>query len=189
MAENLLVLTPVSFDDSPDDQSALLTMLKEEQFIGEAVQVKGEQHFRPGENFMMLITFLGCSPMIACGEMDSSGEQYCHIAIDGPLEHPRYLVGDNIKIPRCPTCGHRFDNWQQLLEQWQERPDSESVCPGCGEYHSVTRLRWRKCAGFGRFFIKVWGIFESEAVPSPNLLARLKEVTGREWLHFYIRRN
>jgi hypothetical protein len=50
-------------------------------------------------------------------------------------------------------------------------------------------LRRRKCAGFGRLFIKVWGIFESEAVPSPNLLAALKRATGLEWQHFYIRHN
>lgn len=189
MAENILILAPVAFKKIPADRNALIAMLKESRFIGDSLEVSGEKHYRPGEDFMMLMTFLGCSPMIATGEMDSNGEQYCHIAIEGPLQEPRYIVGDNIKTPRCPSCGHRFDDWRSLLESWQESPEDELACPGCNEHYSATRLRWRKSAGFGRFFIKVWGIFESEAVPSPNLLTSLKNVSGTEWRHFFIRKN
>jgi hypothetical protein len=190
VAENILVLTPVAFTEIPADRDGLVALLREEQFIGDPLEVVGgEEHYSPGEEFMMLVTFLGCSPMIATGEMESGGEQYCHIAIEGPLERPHYLVGDNIKIPRCPSCGHRFDDWQALLNGWQQEPDAEISCPECGGSFPITKLRWRKCAGFGRFFIKVWGIFESEAVPSPNLLAALKQVSGVEWQHFYIRKN
>lgn len=187
MAENLLVLAPSSSTDSPSDPESLIAMLQQEQFLGEAITVNGAQHYRPGEEFMMLITFLGCSPMIATGEMESSGEQYCHIAVEGPFDAPRYLVGDNIKVPRCPKCGHRFDDWRELLETWQGDPEAKISCPDCAEEISPPHLRWRKSAGFGRFFIKVWGIFESEAVPSPNLLALLKKTTGLEWQHFYLR--
>ena len=189
MAENILVLTPVWFNEIPSDREALIELLKSEHFLGDPLEVNGEQHYRPGEEFMMLITFMGCSPMIATGEMESEGEQYCHIAIEGPLDTPRYMVGDNIKIPRCPKCGHSFDNWQAILDNWQQHPDEPVSCPDCGESSPITKLRWRKCAGFGRFFIKLWGIFESEAVPSPNLMAALKKLTGLEWHHFYLRIN
>jgi hypothetical protein len=189
MAENILILVPKSFDDVPRDRNTLITTLHEEQFIAEPIVVDGETHYRPGQNFMMLVTFLGCSPMIATGEMDSGGEQFCHIALEGPLEQPRFIAGDNIKPPRCPKCGHRFDDWQVVVDSWTANPHGETICPKCGENQSVSQLRWRKCAGFGRFFIKVWGIFESEAVPGPNLMASLKRCSGVEWQHFYIRNN
>ncbi len=188
MAENLLILTPSHFEEIPTDCDALIAALKDERFIADTIDINGESHYRPGDEFMMLITFMGCSPMIFSGDTSEGGEQYCHIAIEGPLQAPQYIVGDNIKVPRCPGCGHRFDDWNALLDEWQGNPDKEINCPGCGENYPVTNLRWRKCTGFGRFFIKVWGIFESEAVPSPNLLSLLKKVSGVEWQHFYIRR-
>jgi hypothetical protein len=189
MAENILILVPTSFDAIPADRETLLTTLRDEQFIAAPIEFNGETHYRPGENFMMLVTFLGCSPMIATGEMDNSGEQFCHIAIEGPTDEPHFITGDNIKIPRCPKCGHRFDDWQMLLEDWSREPHGQTPCPECGESQSAPQLRWRKCAGFGRFFIKVWGVFESEAVPSPNFMALLKRCSGVEWQHFYIRKN
>ncbi len=189
MAENILILHPKSFDDIPTDRETLVSTLNERQFIAETIEFNGEQHYRPGEEFMMLITFLGCSPMIATGELDNNGEQFCHIAIEGPLQQPRYIVGDNVKIPRCPKCGHRYDDWQNVVDAWAAEPYNTAPCPECDESYSATQLRWRKCAGFGRFFIKVWGIFESEAVPSPNLLSLLKDCSGVEWQHCYIRNN
>jgi hypothetical protein len=188
MAENILILVPGSFDAIPADRDTLLTALREKKFIGDAIEINGEQHYQPGEEFMMLITFLGCSPMIATGELDS-GEQHCHVAIEGPWKQPRFIAGDNLKLPRCPNCGHRYDDWQAVVNEWIAAPAATVTCPACAADSSVTQLRWRKCAGFGRFFIKVWGIFESEAVPSPNLLSLLKQHTGIEWQHFYIRNN
>lgn len=189
MAENILVLHPKSFDDAPGDPEGLLAALREERFIGDTIEVEGEEHYRPGEEFMMLITFLGCSPMIYTEGESVEGEQNCHIAIEGPLTQPQVITGDNVKPPRCPKCGHRYDDWQAQLDNWQAAPHATTPCPGCGEAFTAPQLRWRKCAGFGRFFIKVWGIFESEAVPSPNLLAALKRSSGLEWQHCYIRRN
>lgn len=188
MAENILILVPTAFAAVPADRAKVIATLRDKHFIAESIEINGEQHFRPGEEFMMLITFLGCSPMIASGELDSGGEQFCHIAIEGPWEEPRFLAGENIKIPRCPKCGHRYDNWQALVATWSAAPSSSICCPACGTSSAAPQLRWRKCAGFGRFFIKVWGIFESEAVPSPNLLSLLKECSGVEWQHFYIRK-
>lgn len=189
MAENLLILTPVEPQQSITDSTDLEKLLAEENFLGEVTDFHGERHFFPGDEFMMLITFMGCSPMIATGEMDKDGEQYCHITIEGPLEQPHYIIGDNVKIPRCPGCGHRFEDYPSLLDSWQSSSTEVFDCPDCNRELDVTQLRWRKCAGFGRLFIKIWGVFESEAVPSPNLISLLKRHTGLEWHHFYIRHN
>ncbi|MCW8828768.1 MAG: hypothetical protein OQK94_06905 [Gammaproteobacteria bacterium] len=188
MAENLLYLCPKEFNTVPPDIPALASALQQIGFLGDTLDFHGEEHYRPGEEFLTLVTFLGCSPVIAMGEPGKTGEEFCHIALDGPIDKPRFIGGDNIKIPRCPSCGHRFETWQELIEQWQQQPAQLLDCPECGRSLNVTELRWRKSAGFGRFFIKVWGIFESEAVPNPNLLSILEKQTGTPWLHFYIRR-
>jgi hypothetical protein len=189
MAENILILVPTSLDAIPADHDMLFDTLRKKRFIADSIEINGAVHYRPGEEFMTLITFLGCSPMISTGELDSNGEQFCHIAIEGPWEEPRFISGDNTKSPRCPKCGERYDDWQNRVSEWRSAPYATMVCSECGETTSLPQLRWRKCAGFGRIFIKVWGIFESEAVPSPNLLSLLKACSGTEWQHFYIRNN
>ncbi|MCW8919349.1 MAG: hypothetical protein OQL08_11125 [Gammaproteobacteria bacterium] len=188
MAENILILAPAPFDATPPDHGMLLKTLRERRFIADTLEINGALHYHPGEAFMTLITFLGCSPMIATGGKHN-GEQSCHIAIEGPSAEPHFLAGDNLKIPRCPYCGHRYDDWQAVVNAWRAAPYAKMTCAECGETLSATQLRWRKCAGFGRLFIKVWGIFESEAVPSPNLLSLLESCSGTEWQHFYIRHN
>jgi hypothetical protein len=186
--ENLLYLCPRDHHTVPEDLSALTADLSQAGFIGDEFAFAGTTHYRPGEEFITLITFLGCSPVISLGEPGKTGEEFCHIAFEGPLARPRFFAGDNVKIPRCPHCGHRFDPWQPLVEQWEAQLDEQQwPCPECGNTIAAPQLRWRKCAGFGRFFIKIWGIFESEAVPNPNLLAILEKHTGSPWQHFYVR--
>jgi hypothetical protein len=47
-------------------------------------------------------------------------------------------------------------------------------------------MNWRQLAGFGRFFIEVWGIFPHEAVPTEKLLKQLASHTpGVSWSFFY----
>lgn len=186
--DNILYLAPRDFDVIPENPVALISALQEIELIGESFEYVGHEHYRPGDEFITLITFLGCSPVISLGEPGKTGEEFSHIAFEGPLEKPRFIAGDNIKIPRCPHCGHRFDPWQSLIEDWEKNPEGQKwPCPECGNTVSAPQLRWRKCAGFGRFFIKVWGIFESEAVPNPNLLSILEKQTGSPWQHFYVR--
>lgn len=188
MAENILYLCPKDIQSTPAQLPELIEALQQAGFIAEPMEIAGETHYQPGEEFLTLVTFLGCSPVISLGEPGKTGDEFCHIAIDGPFEQPRFVGGDNLKIPRCPGCGHRFDDWHALVGQWQEHPEAAQFdCPECQRTLSATQLRWRKCAGFGRFFIKIWGIFESEAVPNPNLLSILQKSTGSEWHHFYIR--
>ncbi|MFO7592931.1 MAG: hypothetical protein R6X15_02655 [Pseudomonadota bacterium] len=188
MTENLLYLCPKDFNTVPEDRPALLEALEQAGFIAERFSFDGEEHFRPGEEFLTLITFLGCSPVISLGEPGKTGDEFCHIAFEGPHKNPYFVAGDNMKIPRCPGCGHRFESWREMIDKWQQSPETTLVCPDCGRELNATELRWRKCAGFGRFFIKVWGIFESEAVPNPNLLSILEKSTGTPWQHFYVRR-
>ncbi len=184
MDSNILLLTP-STETLPDIE--LLTIqLRQIGFIGKTFEFDGKEHFQPGEELMTHLTFLGCSPVVSLGEPGKTGEEFCHIEFYGPFDENEFISGTNVKPLRCPICGHRETSWQPIVEAWK-RDRTSWHCPGCENDISLEQLRWKKCAGFGRFFIKVWGIFESEAVPGDKLLATLKETTNSKWDHFYYR--
>jgi len=115
-----------------------------------------------------------------------TGEEFCHIELYGPFDENQFISGTNVKPLRCPVCGYRETNWQPIVEAWK-RDRTPWHCPSCENDISLEQLRWNKSAGFGRFFIKVWGIFESEAVPGDKLLATLKATTNSKWDYFYYR--
>jgi hypothetical protein len=186
MSHNLLILQPRDSGASLVDQVSLIAMLQALDFIDATIEFDGKTHYRPGEDFLQLMTFLGCSPVVALGEPGLTGEDFCHVAFEGPTAQTRFVGGRNVKPPRCPACGHRFAQWQELVREWEaDREGYRLSCPGCGSEHPVTALKWRQCTGFGRFFIQVWGIFEGEAVPSDRLLDALQQHTGMAWSYFY----
>jgi len=189
MSHNLLILHPRDPDASPTDQASLIAMLRELAFIDGTLEFDGKTHYRPGEDFLQLMTFLGCSPVVSLGEPGLTGEDFCHVAIEGPAPETLFVGGRNVKPPRCPACGHRFADWQERVREWEaDRKGYRLGCPECGSEQPVTALKWRQCAGFGRFFIQVWGIFEGEAVPSDRLLDALQRHTGTPWSYFYYQR-
>lgn len=185
MTVNQLILLPAAPQATLPDKRALLYRLEQCGFIGTPLMFNGQQHYRPGDNFLQLMTFLGCSPVVALGEPGATGDEFCHIQLDGPSDALRFIGGSNVKTPRCPGCGFRVETWPALVEDWLANPESIWRCPLCGKEYALPRLRWRQCAGFGRLFLRVWGIFEGEAVPSEELLKVLREVSGLEWQYFY----
>lgn len=187
MADNQLILLPADVARTPPSKRDLLYQLERVGFIGPPLMFRGQQHYRPGENFLQLLTFLGCSPVVALGEPGVTGDEFCHIQLEGPYDEPRYVGGSNVKVPRCPGCGFRIENWPALIAQWQEMPEQAWHCPLCGKTYRVPQLRWRQCAGFGHFFLHIWGVFEGEAVPSEDLLRALRESSGFDWQYFYWR--
>jgi hypothetical protein len=186
MSHNLLILHPRDPGAVPAPPDSLVGMLQSLAFIDGPLEFNGQPHYRPGEDFLQLMTFLGCSPVVALGEPGLTGEDFCHVAFDGPSAQTRFVGGRNVKPPRCRSCGHRFEQWQELLSEWEAAPEGFQVtCPDCGKVQPLNALKWRQCAGFGRFFIQVWGIFEGEAVPSDNLLDALQRHSGVAWSYFY----
>ena len=184
MDSNILLLTP-SAGNLPDIEH-LKERLRQIGFISESFQFNGKEHYRPGEELMIHLTFLGCSPVVSLGEPGKTGDEFCHIELYGPFDENRFICGTNVKPLRCPVCGYRETNWQPITEAWK-RDRTPWCCPGCENDISLEQLRWKKSAGFGRFFIKVWGIFESEAIPGDKLLTTLKATTNSRWDHFYYR--
>lgn len=188
MSANLLILHPKLPDTIPANSETLIPMLQALGFIDATLIIDGKTHYRPGEEFLSLMTFLGCSPVVALGEPGLTGEDFCHVAIEGPTAETQFVGGKNVKQPRCPNCGHRFSAWPELVSGWEtDRESFRFRCPDCEGELPLTALKWRQCAGFGRYFIKVWGIFEGEAVPSDRLLDALQQHSGTAWSYFYYR--
>lgn len=185
MEQNILVLTPRDPHAAPN-RGPLLKALRQAAFIGDAFVFEGESHYKPGEAFLSQITFLGCSPVIALGEPGATGDQFCHIAISETSDRPLFLSGINVKPPRCKGCGERLNAWQPLVESWIGNGEKWR-CPHCDLASHAHQLKWRQCAGLGRLFIKVYGVFEGEAVPGDKLIQLIEEESHEQWHWFYLR--
>ena len=179
--ENLLILSPIQADQRIDFP-ALIQPLTQFGLLGEPFTYQGTPHYRPGESFLQLITYLGCSPVISLGEPGTTGDEFAHIALVN-TETTHLLHGDNVKSPRCPKCRHIYETWQEELPQWERQA---VICPSCELEGPIQALHWRQCAGYGRSFIKIWGVFEGEALPSDTFLEKLNSDTGVAWDYFYI---
>ncbi|MFA5627522.1 MAG: hypothetical protein WCX90_07570 [Thiohalomonadaceae bacterium] len=185
MIINQLILLPAQHSDCPDNQVSLIEPLQALGFIGSPLQHKSQTHYRPGDRFLQLLTFLGCSPVVALGEPGLTGDEFCHIQLDGPYAEAKSLAGDNLKAARCPACNQSITNTAKLIIQWPAKQDWH--CPKCGKTSAITSLRWRQSAGFGRYFLRVWGVFEGESVPGDELLTTLHKSCGYDWQYFYYR--
>lgn len=186
MAANLLVLHPKDPFRIPDDAATLQQALIGIGFIGEPFEFEGQPHYKPGEEFLYLLTFLGCSPVVSLGEPGKTGDEFVHICLDGPYVEPRFLTADNVKVPHC-SCGYRIEEWQEIITSWVN--DIEQFrwsCPACERSFRPDQLKWKQCAAFGRFFIKVWGVFEGEAIPGEELIRTLENATGLQWQYSYL---
>lgn len=185
MQANLLILHP-SDPNAVPEETELLDPLRDIGFIAGAMDFEGTRHYRPGEDFLQLVTFLGCSPVVSLGEPGKTGEEFCHIGFSGPMPRPVLIAGANAKAPRCPSCRKPDDQWRQGLEAGA--PVVQSLtCPHCGNCTPLQAWNWRQCAGFARVFVAVWGIFEGEAVPSDELMRTLERTGHGPWSHFYFR--
>ncbi len=181
--EQALVLFQSEADTGPVETQALEQRLRTLALIDAPLDYQGRAHFRPGEEFLYLLTFLGCSPVVALGEPGATGEHFCHVAITPAWEPARLLYGENVKTPRC-RCGHRFEDWQLRLEEGLTPPWH---CPACGKSTPVAHLKWRQCAGVARRAVVIFGIFEGEAVPGEVLMGALEGLSGHPWSYLYYR--
>lgn len=181
-----MVLYPQVAEMVPLDAGQLIESLNEAGLIGESFEYLEQSHYEAGEHFLELVSFLGCSPVIGL-EPTEDDDNFCHIHIEGPLSDVVFLYSPGEVNPRCPKCRYPVQEWQHLIEQWH---DDELCrlweCPECGEETDLYQMNWRQMAGFGSFFIEIWGIFPHEAVPTETLLNQLASHTpGVSWSFFY----
>ena len=97
-----------------------------------------------------------------------------------------FLYGRNTMPPRCIECRRREESWADVIAAWNADPEAYRwSCPACGHQARPFDLDWRQSAGFGRFFVEVWGIHPAEAIPSDALLDALTRSTRKPWSFFY----
>ena len=179
-----LVLTPQDPYRLPPDPEALVADLQQIGLISQPLE-PGPGYLL-GDNFMQLVTFMGCSPYIRL-EPDESGEPFCHLLLDGPHARPRLLTGKNTQPPRCASCRKRLNDWQRSFASWQAQGDGwQAACPHCGHRQDPATYDFRQTAGCGRLLLFLENIFPQEAIPSPRLLKTLESRTeNRPWIYFY----
>lgn len=144
----------------------------------------GEQRepllFSAGPEYLSLVSYLGCSPQISLGE----NEEATTIRLSGIYPAARFMAGKNLKRPRCPQCRQTLAG-QRLSGDFGE----PLCCDDCGCTSQAHAFDWRRSAAFGRVFVEISNVFESEAVPGEALTDCLQKATGEEWEYCYIRRD
>lgn len=181
MSAGKLLLHP-PLDAPLPDLGALEKHLREIQLIGSPLDGR-EKAFLAGERFMRLVTFMGCSPYLRMEPENEQDKDFCHLRFSADHTDLVFRSGKNTRPPNCPNCKQRLTAWPEMMQQWTQQ--GHCHCPECHSEVDPTALRWRQNAGFGRFFIEIFSVFPSEAIPSPELLQALQDEDG-EWGYFYI---
>jgi hypothetical protein len=189
-----LLLHPDDPDRTPPGAETLAAGLQELGFIGAPVALAHGVFYPTGENFLQLLTFLGCSPAI---ELDPPADpaaleaarrrgSFVHVYVEsGP--QLRLRADPRTPPPRCPACRQPDADWSDAVDAWREDPAALAwTCPHCGYTGRLTDLRFRRTAAFARAWIEVRGIHPSEAVPNNALIARLRALAGCDWRYLYL---
>jgi hypothetical protein len=160
------------------DRQSLIESLKTMGLLGSLLNSKNEL-FLTGEKFLQLISFVGCSTSVCLTPNGSHDQEFCKLAVNGPLSQPLLIWDKNSRPPTCPKCKNPIENWKESIE------NSTLKCNQCGNESQLEEISWGKKAGYGRIFIEINNIFPGEARPVPDLLASLNRSTGTEWSYFY----
>ena len=144
----------------------LALLLKDLKLIDKKLSSK---RYATGDDFLSLLTFMGCSPDIALEPQND--KPYCYVEINS-LDLPQFISGKNTQYPPCPHCKEKLES---------------PKCKSCHTTIDFTKLNWRKSAFVSRSWITIGNIYELEAIPSDQLLNALKNKTGVRWKPAYIR--
>lgn len=159
------------YPDNPEyktDKKSLLSILKKLDFIHQELP---NNRFATGDQFVSLLTFMGCSPNIELEPQKDS--PYCYIEVESN-KNPRFISGANLKKSRCTYCK------KDITEP--------NLCPHCQQTLEPQNINWRKTAFFASCWVSIANIYELEAIPNDQFLDTLKNETGVKWKPAYIRK-
>lgn len=171
----------IFFPENPDNsvnENLLKTELNAIKFINETAY--SDNHYLPGDHFLSLLTFLGCSPNINLAPTDS--EDHCYISFIQKSEEIQCLGFTNTVNPKCPNCKKRIANWK--TENWN-RTGEICQCDKCLTNTLYAKLNWKQEAGFGRCGFEISHIYPHEAVPTDQLLNALQDISDFKWSYCY----
>lgn len=185
MPRNRLVLFPQQADSQPVLSVVIIDQLSELGLIGKSLQ-PGESTYLPGPEFMRLITFLGCSPVVSMGERgegDNDGPNQYFIEVSDVNDSVVAICGVNKTVPYCPECRHKPPGRNVS----DDAVDTVLSCDQCGFESSLYLWDWHHQAGFGRHWISIQGVHEGEAAPGEKLLNTLHKLSGLAWNYAWCR--
>ena len=133
-----------------------------------------------GDNFLSLITFLGCSPNINLQPVE--GENHCFISVIQQTQEAECLGYTQTVNPKCPVCKKRINNWK--IPDWQ-KAGQLCHCDKCQNKTLYSELNWKHECGFARCGFEISHIYPHEAVPTDQLLNSLSEFSGFDWEYCY----
>ncbi len=165
------------YPEKPDysfDNESLISCLKNIKFIDSEIS---ESRFTTGDELVSLLTFMGCSPNIELEPQDD--KPYCYIEIEN-YETIQLKAGKNLKPAKCPNC-------KSAIKTFIRKHESHFECPECSNEYDFHKLNWRKSAFMAKCWITIGNIYESEAIPSDQLLLALQSETNQKWKYAYIR--
>ena len=189
-----LILCPENPLSDFSDTSALEALLTELSLIAEGIagEIAGnimggeEKRFYCGDNFVQLITFMGCSPHLVFEPPADGSDNFCHVKIQ-TSKQPVLFTGQQTAPPRCPSCRFRIADWKNDIDNWIKKPvTSQWQCPKCENLCSPVELDWRQSGGGAKTWVEITNIFPGEAVPVDLLMSKLKALSGENWRYFYL---
>jgi hypothetical protein len=163
------------------EPGSLIKSLRDIKLIGEPLDIDNEV-FLTGDNFLHLISFVGCSTNVCLAPKPDNNGDFCHIAIQGPYSRPKLSWDSSCRPPNCPSCKKPITSWQQQIDLGKLR------CPQCKTESQLDEFAWGRQAGYGHIFIQIHNIFPGEARPQHSLLEKLNRITGTEWSYFFTER-
>jgi len=180
-----LLLYPTDVPEIPDLQSQLRTTLAGLGLLGDAFELDGRRHFEAGDRFLELVSLVGCSPSLEltppedprARETAARHGRFCHLHIGPLFPMPVWRTGSRAR-PRCPACGTSAPAAQVL--------NAGGRCGSCAGEAPPESWRWRQQGARARLFLEVWGIHESEALPTPGLTQALESITDSAWSHCFV---
>ena len=177
-----LVLFPESVEYVPADWQKIENKLRE---VGASLS-EGQKQFFVGEEFLRLITFLGCSPHIKIEPDDNSNNDFCYIELSHIEEKIRFRRLSRDLVARCPKCRKNIDHGLENIEQLQQSAMTLVVdCLNCQTKTPIYSLDWRHSAAFAHCFIDITHIYPQEAIPGDELLTALEKVSNQKWDYFF----
>ncbi len=172
-----LIFFPNSIHATVSTQTLLQSLINSEFIISDAHE---KNHYLPGERFLSLITFLGCSPNINL--FPTADKNHCFISFIEPSEQASCIGHTSTVNPKCPACKKRIANWK--IPDWKS-PKRICACDKCQQQTPYAELNWKQECGFARCGFVVNHIYPHEAVPTDHLLGALKQACGFEWSYCY----
>ena len=187
---NRLVLYPTILEEE-NIEPKCIQLLQDNEFISSTWSYNKEDFYLAAKKFTTLLMFCGCAPRIQFSPEENGEPGSNFVAVKFiSLANNSFYPGKNPFNYTCSRCKTAIPITDSKIADSisfvnKNIEGAGFFCPSCAHEYFYQKINWRRKAGFGKFFIEIRGIFESEALPSDELLQMLTRLTHSQWAYFY----